>query len=222
MEREQILQRLNELKQKKAQLSQGSGFGGVIVQPKVPGLEITDLDAMKRIEQAKAESKLMYPSASEKKELAEKDQYSNRINSMVELFDRAYPVSRQGTFGAKMGTRFPKFGQTAMDDKLIGAEVAIKKATGSYPENQPGKPGWDDIMAYEDLSDGFLTTLAKQAGEQRPTDADVRRFRKSLMGFGKTSGRNEILKKMLQQDSQTLSPKQFLYKYTGNEAYRDQ
>jgi len=215
MTEEEILSRISQLEAMKQKRSSPSR--GLIMSPKIEGMEITDLDAMRRKKMMEQEVGAQFPSAKERGDLAEKDLYTNRIQNMTQIFDKAYPFSRQDTSAGKAQKQFPAFGRMGVSDKLIGAEVAGKRMTGMYPKSEGPEAGWDDINAYEDLSAGFLTTLAKQAGEQRPTDQDVQRFKKSLMGFGKDPGTNKILRDTLMQDSQTMSPKAFLLKYTGNQ-----
>lgn len=217
MDDQQILQRIEELQNKRAKIASQSGFGGVIATPKIPGVEITDLDAIRERKRAEAESKLMYPTATEKRDIQEDSKFGNRINNMIALFDRAYPVTRNQTTVGKMAQKSPKFGQSAISDRLIGLESSGRAKFGAYQKAPDDSPDFDDVSEYINQSEGFLTTMAKRAGEQRPTDADVRRFRKAIMGFGKTRDQNEIAKQILAQDAQNMSPREFLLKYTGNQ-----
>jgi hypothetical protein len=225
MTEDEILARIQKLESMKSR----RGSGGLVVTPKISGLDITDLDAERRIAQSKKEVEAQFPTAKERSDLAEKEQYSNRIERMTNLFEKSYPASRRKTVFGKYGSNIPVFGKSAMYDRAIGTEISGKvnlpfgvsipfgrTSTGAYPREDQD---WSNINAYEDLSEGFLTTLAKQAGEQRPTDQDVERFRRSLMGFGKDPGTNKILAEQLRSDMKTLSPRQFLSKYTGNPIY---
>lgn len=184
------------------------------------------------VELAKEQLKSSFPSASEKSKLAEQEQYGSRIKKMVDLFKSSYPASREKTLIGQVGKNIPLFGQSALYDRAVGAELSGKipipftqgipvgrLPAGAYPREDKD---WSKMAAYEDMAEGFLTTLAKEAGEQRPTDQDVARFKKSLMGYGKDPGTNEILMESLSKDASTLSPKEFLGKYTGNSAYSAQ
>lgn len=217
MNRKEILDQISQIESRLAQMdSEGGEYEGgqrFIITPDIPGVKITDMAA----EIAQKRAGQMFPSATERAKGAEQEMFGGRIEMMTDLFDKAYPFTREATALKPMEEMF---GDSAMYDKAIGAEVGARKMFGAYPKTPvEGEPGWSDVMAYEDMSEGFLTTLAKQAGEQRPTNQDISRFKKSLMSFGNDPRRNEILKQALQRDLQTLSPRDFLYKHTQNPMY---
>lgn len=172
-------------------------------------------------ERAKQEIKQSFPSVSEKKQMGEDKQVANRIERLVNVFDRAYPIVREQSTVNKVRQFMP---QNVQDDaywrRLEGAEANTRAKLGFYDEPKGQEPSLADVKLYDDLSEGFITTLARRAGEQRVSDQDAKRFRRSLMNFGDEQRINDGKKAAMLEDANTLSPGQFLSKYTGNPDYQ--
>lgn len=223
---EEIMADIQQLKQMSAQRGGNRQSRRMVVLPKIKGMEIFDPEMEMSKKLLEKEASMQYPSATERTKIQEQDMLSDRIKGMMNIFDKAYPASRTKTFVGSKLKSIPMIGNSAMYDRLIGAELSGKiplpfskeeipigrLQTGSYPR---ADEDWNSMAAYEDMSGGLLTTLAKRAGEQRPTDEDVKRFRPSLPGFGKDPGTNRILKEALLQDAEALSPQELYAKYTG-------
>lgn len=171
------------------------------------------------LERQKLALKSSFPSAGEKKELREERQVKSRIDNLIDIFSSAQPVVENRTLTGQIAKSFPEFKKTGLFPKISGTEANLRASSGLYKQSEGNEPGFEDVGAYNDLAEGFVTTLARRAGEQRVSDLDAKRFRRSLMQFYKPGRQNELLKQQLLQDSQILSSGQFLSKYTGNPIY---
>lgn len=128
------------------------------------------------------------PSEAEKKSLNENAALKGQFGDIIDLFDKGN-VEVDTVFGQ------PKAGKV-----LSKGTKEIVRGKQSNFMAWSGDDRLQTAAAYNDKMEGFVTVAAKSAGEQRPTDEDVKRFKKGMPGYDKPEARNKILKEQLMKD----------------------
>ena len=111
--------------------------------------------------------------AQEKREV-EQRKLSTELSGLLESFDRAIAEGRETV---------PFFGTRGIAGRLAGQYASLRGRAGVSPA----------IDVFNAQRKAFATTVAKAAGEVRPTDEDIRRFVETLPSPNRTDEENALI-----------------------------
>lgn len=135
------------------------------------------------------------PSAAQDKRNVEMGELEGQIKNLISSFREAQKESKSVPFAGEQGIA-----------GRIGSQAAIAK----------GKLGYSSSLnVYQDRIKAFSTTVAKAAGEVRPTDEDIKRFIKTLPTISKNDKENEIVINGLVNDLRARGAKAVWAERTG-------
>ncbi|MFH1230706.1 MAG: hypothetical protein V1709_04330 [Planctomycetota bacterium] len=121
--------------------------------------------------------------ASKEKQAVESAELGSQAQSLIDLF-------RTGQEEGK--TNIKGFGATELGGRIAGRQASILAAMG--------KKELPALNIYNRKKKAFATTVAKAAGEVRPTDEDIKRFMGTLPDFNLSDQENEIVIEQLKKD----------------------
>jgi hypothetical protein len=112
--------------------------------------------------------------AAQEKRQVEKVELAEGLEGLLESFDRAVAEGKES---------IPAFGKRGIKGRLAGQAAKIKGQLGFSPA----------IDVFNSQKDAFATTVAKAAGEVRPTDKDIERFVKTLPNPARSDEENALI-----------------------------
>ena len=95
----------------------------------------------------------------------------------------------------------------------IGKEALSGKTSGFYAKQMGRVNKLPKVIAYQAKRKTFATTIAKAAGEVRPTDEDIRRFMEALPDISLPDETNEILLRSMYQELESQGAKNVWEKF---------
>jgi hypothetical protein len=134
------------------------------------------------------------------KAAAEAQLVLGKANILTDLFDQARNEAKLA---------FPDIGRTDLRGKTSGFIAKQMGRINKLPT----------VIAYQARKKAFATTIAKAAGEVRPTDEDIKRFMESLPDLSLPDETNDILLNTMYSELDSQGAKNVWDKYSkrGNE-----
>jgi hypothetical protein len=142
-------------------------------------------------------------SESEKKRTLEITELDASIKNMVNAFGLAQQEAKKNVKG---------FGKPGLEGRILSQEAIIRGKIGESP----------NVNVYQDRIKAFATTVAKAAGEVRPTDMDIMRFIQTLPSIEKNDAENEIIINGLINDLKARGAKSVWLERSGGSSVSEQ
>jgi hypothetical protein len=136
-------------------------------------------------------------SAAQEKRDVEISELEGQAKNLIDLFSSA----------RKEAETVPGIGKQGYSGRIAGAATVAKGKLGYSPT----------VNVYQDKLKAFATTVAKAAGEQRPTDEDIKRFIDTMPSIAKSDEENNLLMDGLVADLQARGAKALWYEKTNTE-----
>lgn len=111
--------------------------------------------------------------ATQEKRDVENAELGGQSKIMIDLFNSAHKEASEMS---------EQFGKPGVGGRIANLNVIVAGKLGNAPA----------VNTFQDKIKAFASTVAKQAGEVRPTDADIERFIQAMLNLGKNDKENAI------------------------------